>query len=117
MKFYCIADEDTVRGFRLAGVAGETVISPEEITRAITAAAAQSDCGIIIITEQCAEQIRPLVERFRLERERPLLVEIPDSGGPLPGRKSLWCLVQEAVGISLEAHRGTIHDTFRRQRP
>ena len=36
MNFYCVADEDTVRGFRLAGVEGRVVESPRE--------AASADC-------------------------------------------------------------------------
>ena len=35
MKFYCIADEDTVRGFRLAGVEGQEVSGPDEAAEAV----------------------------------------------------------------------------------
>ena len=37
MKFYCIADADTVRGFRLAGIAGQVVTTaPQESCAAVT---------------------------------------------------------------------------------
>ena len=38
MKFYCIADEDTVRGFRLAGVPGQVVTTPQQAAEALSAA-------------------------------------------------------------------------------
>ena len=102
MKYYCIADEDTVRGFRLAGVAGQAVASAPEAARAIASAAAQPDCAVIILTEKVADSIRPQVERIRFEWQRPLLIEIPGPDGPLPGRKRLRQLAQEAVGIKIE---------------
>ena len=102
MKFYCIADENTVRGFRLAGVAGQSVNSAAEAALALETAAGQRDCAIIILTETVAESIRPQVERMRFESPQPLIVEIPGPAGPLPGRKSLRQLAQEAVGIHIE---------------
>ena len=102
MKYYCIADEDTVRGCRLAGVAGQAVASAPEAAQAIESAAAQPDCAVIILTETVADSIRPQVERIRFEWQRPLLIEIPGPDGPLPGRKRLRQLAQEAVGIKIE---------------
>jgi len=102
VKYYCIADEDTVRGFRLAGVAGQAVASATEAAQAIESAAAQLDCAVIILTEKVADSIRPQVERIRFEWQRPLLIEIPGPDGPLPGRKRLRQLAQEAVGIKIE---------------
>ena len=102
MKFFCIADENTVRGFRLAGVSGQVVNTAPEAARAMETAAAQRDCAIIILTETVAETIRVQVERMRFESSQPLIVEIPGPAGPLPGRKSLRQLAQEAVGIHIE---------------
>lgn len=111
MKFYCIADEETVRGFRLAGVSGQAVATAAEAAEALAGvAAAGSDCGIVILTDKVAAGIRRQVDVFRLERERPLIVEIPGPGGPLPGRQGLRRLLQEAVGIRVgdgkESSRG-----------
>jgi len=91
-----------VRGFRLAGVAGQAVASAPEAAQAIESAAAQPDCAVIILTETVADSIRPQVERIRFEWQRPLLIEIPGPDGPLPGRKRLRQLAQEAVGIKIE---------------
>lgn len=101
MKFYCIADEDTVRGFRLAGIEAHAVATAEEAQAAINETAARTDYGVLILTEKVAAWIRPQVEIIRLEKDRPLIVEIPGPEGPLSGRKSLRELVQEAVGVSV----------------
>jgi V/A-type H+-transporting ATPase subunit F len=101
VKFHCIADEDTVRGFRLAGVAGESVDTPAQAASAVARAAAQAGCGVIVLTQNVAAGIRRQIETMRLERDRPLIVEIPGPEGPMPGRKSLRQSVQEAVGIRI----------------
>lgn len=99
MKFYCIADEDTARGFRLAGIASHVAETEVEARTAIERTALLPDCGIVIVTEGVAAWIRPEIEQIREERDRPLIVIIPGPGGPLSGRKSLRELVQEAVGV------------------
>ena len=91
-----------MRGFRLAGVAGQAVFSASEAAQAVKSAVAQRDCAGIILTETVADGIRPQVEQIRFEQQRPLIVEIPGPGGTLPGRKNLRQLAQEAVGIRIE---------------
>ena len=107
MTFYCIADEDTVRGFRLAGIEGRVVISATQAAAALTEAAAGAELGIVILTQPVAAWIRPQVEAFRTTRERPLVVEIPGPDGPLAGRTTLRQLVHAAVGMSLDKGKGT----------
>lgn len=102
MKFYCIADEDTVRGFRLAGVAGQVAAAGPEAAAAFEQAAARSDCGVLILTEAVAASISAQVEAVRSARDRPLIVEIPGPEGPLAGRRNLRQIVQEAVGIRVD---------------
>lgn len=101
MKFYCIGDEDTVRGFRLAGIDGQVVLTDQEAEAALEHVAGRADVGLVIINDVVAAGIREQVDAFRLEREQPLLVEIPGPQGPLAGRKTLRQLVHEAVGIRI----------------
>lgn len=101
MKFYCIADEVTARGFRLAGITAHVVSTADQARTTIDNFATRTDCAIIIITEKVASWIRSRIEMIRLERDCPLIVEIPGPEGPLPGRKGLRELVQEAVGIKV----------------
>jgi V/A-type H+/Na+-transporting ATPase subunit F len=102
VNLHCIADEDTVRGFRLAGVPGQAVTDPRQAAEAVAAVAARPECGMLILTEPVAAGVRAQVDALRLAQDRPLIVEIPGPAGPLAGRKGLRQLVQEAVGVRLE---------------
>jgi V/A-type H+-transporting ATPase subunit F len=101
VKFYCIGDEDTVRGFRLAGIEGQVVTTDQEAQQTLQAVSNRSDIGVVLISDVIAAGIREEVDAVRLESEQPLLVEIPGPQGPLAGRKTLRQLVQEAVGIRI----------------
>lgn len=107
MKFSCIGDEDTVRGFRLAGIEGHVVSSAEEASAALQETVDSANVGVVIITDAVASDIREQVDAVRLECERPLLVEVPGPQGPIEGRKSLRQLVQEAVGIRISQEEET----------
>jgi V/A-type H+-transporting ATPase subunit F len=101
VKFFCIGDEDTVRGFRLAGIEGQSVSTAAAAAEALQSVMSRSDIGVVIITDAVAADIREQVDAVRLECERPLLAEVPGPQGPIEGRKSLRQLVQEAVGIRI----------------
>ncbi len=101
MKLFCIADEDTVRGFRLAGVAGEVVSDAGEAVDAVRRAAAMPGLGLLVVTDVVASEAQDEIDRIRLECVQPLIAEIPGPGGPMEGRKTLREFVQEAVGISV----------------
>jgi V/A-type H+/Na+-transporting ATPase subunit F len=101
LKFYCLADEDTVRGFRLAGVEGRTVASPKEAADALEQISARKDVGIVIVTDAVAAGIRSQIDGIRMGQMHPLVVEIPGPKGTMPGRKTLRQSVQEAIGIRL----------------
>jgi len=101
VKFYCIADEDTVRGFRLAGVEGCAVATPEAAAAALRGAMARHDVGVLIITDVVAAGVRAEVDAIRSAQIRPLIVEVPGPAGPMRGRKTLHDFVQEAVGIRI----------------
>ncbi len=101
MKFFVIGDEDTVLGFKLVGVEGRIVKTISESKEAFKIATATPEVGIIIITEKIAGQIKAEVEKYIYEINLPLVIEIPDWEGPLPGRKSIAELVKSAVGIKI----------------
>jgi len=102
MKIYCLADEDTVLGFRLAGISGQVVTTPEQATTAVNQIITQPEISLLIITEQIAGKIRGLIDAIRLNAARPLIVEIPGPDGPLSDRKTLRQIVQESVGMNMD---------------
>ena len=101
MSYYVIADEDTVLGFRYAGVPGEVVESPQQARAAFNRACRSGSRDIIVLTEEISHSIREEVNRIRFEVQEPVVVEIPGASGPLPDRPDLLKLIQEAVGLRL----------------
>lgn len=101
MKFFVIGDEDTVLGFRLAGIEGEVVQNPEEAGEALERAFLSEGLGVIIIPERVAATIRREVERFVYKTTFPLIIEIPDRLGPMEDRGSVRDLIRAAVGVRL----------------
>ena len=101
MKYFVIGGEDAVLGFGMVGVDGRSVASVEEADRAFAEALEDKQVGIVIITEPAADLIRERVDRYVFSRSFPLIVEVPDRGGPGEGRPELRELVNRAIGINL----------------
>ena len=101
MKFYCIGDEDTVRGFRLAGVEGRIVETPTETAAVLGEATNRDDVGVVILTSRLARAIPRVLEAIRLGRDYPLIVEIPGPEGAAPEDQGLRRMAQAAVGLNL----------------
>ncbi len=102
MRFFCVGDEETVRGFRLAGIDGQVVSSAQQAEEILTALQADGTCGIVILTQAIGQLVPEAVQRFRFSSRPPLLVEVPGPEGPQAGHRSLQQLMQEAVGIRIE---------------
>jgi vacuolar-type H+-ATPase subunit F/Vma7 len=83
MKIFVIADAETVLAFALAGLKGQSVESETEVP-ALLANLTREEAGLVLITETLAVNNREAIERVLLDPGRPLIVEIPGSGGPLP---------------------------------
>lgn len=55
--------------------------------------------GLVLITERVAREIRGEIDAIRREGRRPLVLEIPDLQGPLPGGQSLLDRLRALMGI------------------
>jgi V/A-type H+-transporting ATPase subunit F len=101
MKYFVIGDEDTVLGFGMVGVKGQTVRNPKEAEDAFRNALKDEEAGILIITERTAELIRHLVDKYLFAEKFPLIVEIQDRQGPVTGKPKIREMVNQAIGIKL----------------
>lgn len=101
MEYFVIADEDTVLGFRYAGVEGQAVRTSDEARTALATQAASGRAGVIILTDDVANTIRDDVNRLRFGSGMPIVVQVPGSSGPAPGRPNLPALIREALGVRL----------------
>ena len=106
MEIALIGDRHTVYGFRLAGIRKTFVIEEirQEDIRGILKGLFDDNIGIILVTEKVAEEIRNIlqeVDRFR-KGIMPIVVEIPDSGGPLPEKiDPMRELIKRTVGFEI----------------
>jgi V/A-type H+-transporting ATPase subunit F len=106
MEVALIGDRHTVYGFRLAGIRKTFMMEEirKEGVREILKELFSDNIGIILVTEKVAEEIRNILEEVNRFRKgiMPIILEIPDSGGPLiskvdPMRK----LIKRTVGFEI----------------
>ncbi|HFQ89939.1 MAG TPA: Vacuolar H+transporting two-sector ATPase F subunit [Desulfobulbus sp.] len=88
LRITVIADPLTCLAFGLAGIETRPVHGAAEAAAALAAVQQGGGTGLVLITERVADTIREQVDRLVLETTIPLLLEIPDRDGPVPGRKS-----------------------------
>jgi len=106
MEIALIGDRHTVYGFRLAGIRKTFLIEQirQEDIRGVLNGLFDDNIGIILVTEKVAEEIRHILEevgRFR-KGIMPIVVEIPDSGGPLPEKiDPMRELIKRTVGFEI----------------
>ena len=102
MRFYVISDNnDTCVGMRLAGIEGTVVHEPDEVHQALAAAMNMDDVAGILMTEHLVKMCGDLVDDLKLNRSRPLIVEIPDRHGNGRAKDSITRYVREAIGIKI----------------
>ena len=102
MKMFLISDNiDTYTGMRLAGVEGVVVHERQELKDALDKVLADTEIGIVLLTEKFGRDFPDLVNDLKLSYKTPLFVEIPDRHGT--GRKPNFITdyVNEAIGLKL----------------
>ncbi|HIR57824.1 MAG TPA: V-type ATP synthase subunit F [Candidatus Gallacutalibacter pullicola] len=102
MRFYLISDNvDTQVGMRLAGIEGIVVHEADEVRKALTDAMEMEDVAVVLITERLLTLCPEMVYDLKLNRRRPLIVEIPDRHGNGRTRDSITRYVREAIGVKI----------------
>jgi len=101
MSFHIIGDQDTVVGFRFAGVTGSAVSTLAEAQGAFSQVVAEGSCQILILTEPVEAMLEQETTQHRLAATPPYLVVVGDIWGTETKRKSLEEMVHEAVGIKI----------------
>lgn len=102
MRFYLISDNiDTMVGMRLAGITGVLVHEDSEVRKALTEAIDMDDVAVILMTERLVKLCPELVYDLKLNRARPLIVEIPDRHGNGRAKDSITKYVRDAIGVKI----------------
>lgn len=102
MKMFLISDNvDTYTGMRLAGVEGVVIHEEEELKAELARVVADSEIGIVLLTEKFSRDYPDVVNNIKLERRVPLFVEIPDRHGTGRGKNFITDYVNQAIGLKL----------------
>ena len=102
MKFFVISDNsDTQNGMRLTGAEGVVVHEAHEVEDALNRAFSDPEIGIVLMTQKLIHLCPELVFDLKLNRKRPLIVEIPDRHGSSEDSEAIARYVKEAVGITI----------------
>ena len=102
MRFFVISDNhDTLTGMRLAGIEGVVVHEPHELEQALREVVGREDIGLVLITELLVSLCPDLIYSIKLERRRPLLLEIPDRHSAGRSKDSIARYVREAIGVRI----------------
>ncbi len=102
MQMYLISDNvDTQVGMRLAGIEGVVVHQPDEVMEALNKVADDPDIGIVLMTSKLIDLCREQVYAIKQNRQRPLIVEIPDRHGETSVGAAITSYIREAVGINI----------------
>ena len=88
MQVFVIGDHTTCLAFSLGGIMTRTVSGRDKTVAALQFAVENRRIGLVLITEKLADLVRPEMDRILYSVHRPLVVEIPDTSGPISGRRS-----------------------------
>ncbi|MGD0002996.1 MAG: V-type ATP synthase subunit F [Anaerolineaceae bacterium] len=101
MKILVIGHPEAVLGYSLVGVEGKAVTSAEETSLALDTALSDHSVGIILVTGDVAEMVRPKMDELQLHSTVPLVVEIPAPERVQPPQPSLNEIVFRAIGVKI----------------
>jgi V/A-type H+-transporting ATPase subunit F len=100
MYAIAIGDRDMVTSFRLVGLKGIVVSSVDEAWRALSKAVESVDVALIIISEEFSTKMRDNIDKLRLSRIAPLILEVPGRLGP-SGAIDMSDIVRRAIGVKV----------------
>jgi V/A-type H+-transporting ATPase subunit F len=105
MNVIGLCDKDTAAGLQLAGI--QTVYVPDKEKTPLHYWHKIEDniesIGLIIVTEEIAEQIGKELNEFRLRNIIPIVVEIPDKHGRKKDHTDYVShLIKKAVGMEIK---------------
>ena len=99
-KIYIIGDMHTVSALRLLGVTGVVCTKEQSLSR-LEAVMTKGDAGIVVITNELAEDLTVRIMEINLSNVGPVIIEIPGIDDTKGLIKSEVAYIAEALGIAL----------------
>jgi vacuolar-type H+-ATPase subunit F/Vma7 len=100
MHAFVIGDYDMVTGFQLVGTKGVAVSTLDEAQHALYKAVENVDVALILISEEFSTKMQDSINKLRLERIAPLIVELPGRLGP-SGAIDMSNIMRKAIGAKV----------------
>ena len=100
MKSYLLCkNKETLISLRLAGIEGRLIKEDENVQETIDNLIKKKDIGIIIISEDLAEENRNYIMEKKTERKDTLIIQIPEPEG---SKDSNYIMeyIQKTIGIN-----------------
>ena len=102
MKMYLISDNtDSYIGMRLAGIDGVVVEGRQQFAEEFGKAIDDKEVAVVLLTKKAVDYDSELVEKTKLSRSVPLIVEIPDKYGRGDEGNSITKYVRDAIGLNI----------------
>lgn len=99
--YHIIGDQDTVLGFRFAGVTGEVVNNRAEAQEVFRNCLRVPDCRILLLTEAAADMLDEELSAHKLSAKSPYVAVVEDIWGPQGERPSIQAMIYDAIGIRI----------------
>lgn len=100
MRFALISDNhDTLTGMRLAGIDGVVVHDRQAAEKALLDAIDDDDVAVVLMTERLVDLCPDTVYDLKLNRQRPLIVAIPDRHADGRSKDSIMRYIRDAIGV------------------
>ncbi|MFV0413045.1 MAG: V-type ATP synthase subunit F [Oscillospiraceae bacterium] len=102
MKYFLISDNiDTLAAMRMVGVYGVVVHEEQEVKDALKQAADDPEIGLVLVTSKLYAQFQEAVFYYKLHRQKPLIVEMPDRHTDGNVASDIKRYIYEVVGIKI----------------
>lgn len=102
MKYFLISDNvDTLAAMRMVGIGGVVVHEEDDVKRALEQATQTPDIGLVLITSKLYHQFRDTIFHYKLNRQKPLIVEMPDRHTDDNVAEDIKRYIYEVVGIKI----------------
>ena len=102
MRYVLISDdEESLRGLRLAGIAGIRVADSQGAMEALALCAADPEIALVLITEKLKASCLKELYAFMLEHSAPIIVGIPGSDDAAFQKTDMQDYIRNAVGLKV----------------
>ena len=99
MRIVAVGKRAFVSGFMLAGAEGIVAESPNEALSVIERLVEAGNVGLILVSTDVSEPIRPQLSSIKAKRPVPLIYEVPPPGEKREVKIEYRSMLREMLGI------------------